>query len=112
MEAERLWSMRAFDPSIVSLEQISDSLPYFTKNDPVLYTLFLEHNKGKLNEDEIDEIKKVIETLSNYHLGLMEMNKNYMERDLDGKPHESLDDERNPRKERDERDETDDFVQR
>ena len=72
----------------------------------------LEHNKGNLNEKEIGEIKKVIETLSSYHLGLMEMNQNYMERDLDGKPHDYLDDERNQGKETDERDETDDFVQR
>lgn len=93
MEAERLWRLRAFDPSIVSLEQISASMPYFTKDDPVLYALFLQHNKNTLTNDEVLEVKKVIKILSQYHLGIMEMNKKYMERDLNGKPHESIDDE-------------------
>ena len=94
MEAERLWSMRAFDPSIVSLEQIRAAMPYFTKDDPVLYALFLQHNRNALTDDEVLEVKKVIKIMSQYHLGLMEMNKSYMERDLNEKPHESIDDER------------------
>ena len=107
MEAERLWSMRAFDPSIVSLEQISASMPYFNKDDPVLYALFLQYNRNKLTDDEVLEVQKVIKIMSQYHLGLMEMNKKYMERDLNEKPHESIDDERDNQ---DQGDETDDII--
>ena len=109
MEVERLWSMRAFDPSIVSLEQISASMPYFNKDDPVLYALFLQHNRNKLTDDEVLEVQKVIKIMSQYHLGLMEMNKKYMERDLNEKAHESIDDERDAQgDQRDQGDKTDD----
>ena len=58
----KLPSMAGGMQTIKDIQQIS---PFFTDSNPVTYAIFLEANKDKLSQEEIEKTKSLINYLTN-----------------------------------------------
>jgi len=67
--------------SLMSLEYIASFLQTDV-NDPMVYCVFKQCNKDKLNIEQIESIDKAIKVLKRQNYGVMKKNDEYMDRHL------------------------------
>lgn len=64
----------------VTLEEIINSVPCMTLNNPATYALYLHYNKAHLLQDEVDKINIVIEKFRVERTNINKRNLEYMEK--------------------------------
>ena len=67
-------------PDHVSLEEIINSVPCMTLNNPATFALYLHYNDKHLEDDEKDKVNGIIEKLKLERSQLNKKNIEYMER--------------------------------
>lgn len=69
-----------FEPDLYSLQQILADVPTLTYEHPMLYALYLYHNKDKLTDQEKAKVRMTIDTLKHNRDVINNMNMGYMSR--------------------------------
>ena len=69
-----------FEPDLYPLQQILADVPTLTYEHPMLYALFLHHNKDKLTDQEKAKVRMTIDTLKHNRDVINNMNMDYMSR--------------------------------
>ena len=69
-------------PEKMTLADIKYSIPTLTDGDPLLYALYLHHNKDLLTDTEKDVLQAVILKLKAHHQRVDDINLAYMSRHL------------------------------
>ena len=64
----------------VSLEEIINSVPCMTLNNPATYALYLHYNQGHLDNDEVSKINMVIQKFRVERTNINKRNIEYMEK--------------------------------
>jgi hypothetical protein len=72
-------------PDHVSLEEIINSVPCMTLNNPATFALYLHYNDKHLEDDEKEKVNGIIEKLKLERSRINKKNIDYMERHKDMK---------------------------
>ena len=72
--------MRKLNPDLYPLKQILADVPTLDYENPMLYALYLHHNKAKLTKDEIATVCETIDTLKHNRDVTDKINMAYMTR--------------------------------
>ena len=72
---------RKMNPKLYSLEQIMCDVPMLSYENPLLYSLYLHHNKDALSDEDRAKVSETIETLKYNRDLINKINMDYMTRD-------------------------------
>ena len=64
----------------ISLEEIINSVPCMTLNNPGTYALYLHYNQNHLKEDEVNKINLIIEKFRTERTNINKRNIEFMEK--------------------------------
>ena len=80
MDIIETMGLRKLNPNLYSLQQILADVPMLDYENPMLYALYLHHNKDKLTDQEKVKVRETIDTLKHNRDVINQANINYMTR--------------------------------
>ena len=72
--------LRKLNPDLYSLQQILADVPMLDYENPMLYALYLHHNRDRLTEQEKAKVRITIDTLKHNRDVINSTNMGYMTR--------------------------------
>ena len=72
------YKLPAMADGLATVEDINRISPFFTDTNPVTYAIYLEANKNKLSQDEIEKTQNLIQFLTNKENETMKVISQYL----------------------------------
>ncbi len=72
------YKLPAMADGLTTIEDINKISPFFTESNPVTYAVYLEANKNKLSQDEIEKTQNLICYLTNKENETMKVVSQYL----------------------------------